>query len=359
MKSNARKVLGICLLFFLFVPQGAGAAGKKGLLVHNSVYGSTIETAYWVKALIGYENKLDVMALPQVITIEPYDYVIIGSLTRDEKPTEDVYAFVERFRKELSQKQVCYYLTCGDTDETMILNIPGKKAHLIGGRNYLFDILETIPEVKPVVIGGFGGRQVMPTLNTSDSFRVWLVGKLAKEGAAWEGLDIWESLVPQRVEAFANEVRGKILGLGPREDAEQFRHFWQTLQPASLDDPAKKKYNPRKYTEHHSTDKILYVRSRMPGDLAAGKALIETWSKVHGFSLKEQKSTFYNTYYHAVKKYDAGELALHVVAATLPEDPGNVHFSFRNYDKPDKREKLEKDLQKARERINASGTVAE
>ena len=66
----------------------------------------------------------------------------------------------------------------------------------------------------------------MPTLGTKDSLQIWLVGKLAKEGAAWEGLDIWESLVVTRVEAFANEIRTKILGIEPRENIEQFRGYW-------------------------------------------------------------------------------------------------------------------------------------
>ncbi len=356
---NSFKGVLICLLasFFLLVPHISEAEQKKGLLVYDGIYGSTIETAYWIKAIIGHDQHLDVKALPQVITVEPYDYVIIGSLTRWEKPSKDIYAFVEKNKGELLKKDVCYFLTCGDTDETMVLKVPGREAHLIAGRNYLMDIIEKYPEIKPAVIAGFGGRQVMPTLNRIDTFFIWAVGKLAKEGAAWEGLDIWESLVPERVEAFANDVRVKVLGLEPLalEDLQPLRGYWQSLQPASLDDPLKKKYVPRAFEELHDTDKIYYLRTKVKGDLSDGLFLLKQWSRETGITLKEQVTTFYNSYIHAVKNYDGKEMIIHVVPATLPEDPGYVHFSFRSYEKPDKRKGAESDILKAKDIIKAFG----
>ncbi len=49
----------------------------------------------------------------------------------------------------------------------------------------------------------------------------------------------------ERVEAFANEVRTKILGIGPRENIEELRGYWTSLQPASLTDSTKKKFSPK------------------------------------------------------------------------------------------------------------------
>ncbi len=348
----------LCFIFvslFLIVPQLSSAEQKKGLLVYDGIYGSTIETAYWIKAIIGHDHHLDVKALSQVITIDPYDYVIIGSLTRWEKASKPIYAFIEDNRADLAKKQVCYFLTCGDTDETMVLTYPGKPAHLIGGRNYLLHTMETFPEIKPVAIAAFGGRQVMPTLNRIDTFWIWMVGKLAKEGSAWEGLDIWESLVPGRVEAFANEIRVKILGLDPLEPEElkPLRGYWQSLQPASLEDPSKKKYVPRPFEELHATDRVYYLRTRVNGDLENGRTVIKEWAEKAGLTLNEQVTTFFNSYIQAVKNYDGREMTIHVVPATMPEDPGYVHFSFRSYDKPDRRTGVEKDILKAREMIKA------
>jgi hypothetical protein len=63
----------------------------------------------------------------------------------------------------LATKKVGYFLTCGDSDETMILKTPGGTPHLIAGRNYLYDIQQKFPKVKPVIIGGFGGARSILT----------------------------------------------------------------------------------------------------------------------------------------------------------------------------------------------------
>ncbi|MCP4629242.1 MAG: hypothetical protein GY850_37920 [bacterium] len=333
------------------------AQSRKGLLVFDAIYGSTLEAAYWVKAIIGHENNLDVKALPQVITLAPYDYVIIGSPTRLEKPTKKICRFIKTHSQELSCKQVCYFLTCGDTDETTILKVPGQKAHLIGGRNYLFDLLQTFPEIKPVVMAGLGGRTVISTLNMTDSLMVWLVEKLAKEGVAGQGLEISETLVPERVEAFANDIRTRILDLAPRQNVEQFRAYWNSLQPASLSNPEKKKSEPQEFECNRNTDSIYYVRTRMKGDLHKGQVLLSQWGQGAGIALDQQVTTSFNTYYHAVKNYGGRELTLHVVTAILPEDPGYVHFSFRSYAKPKNRHGLENDINKAVALIQASSKI--
>ena len=354
-------IIGTCLIMaMLALPTLSHAQGKKGLLVYDTIYGSTIEVAYWVKALVGIENHLDVKRHSQTLTIEPYDYVIIGSYIRNEKPSESTYEFLEKNLKELEKKEVAYFLTCGDNDETMVLKTPGGTPHLIAGRNYLFDIMEKFPTVKPVVIGGFGGRQVNPTLNTKDSLFTWLLGKLAKEGAPWEGLDIWESLIPERVEIFANELRTKILGIPPRKDVEKYRGYWTSLQPANSTDSTKVKFNPKPFNEHRSTDRIFFSRSHIKGNLDEAITLLKTWSTQTGIDLREQRKSSFNVYYHAVKTYEGNELTLHVVAATLTEDPGNVHISFRCYEKnPDKRKGIEEDAAKAETILWAEGRKVE
>jgi menaquinone-dependent protoporphyrinogen IX oxidase len=354
-KDIMKKILMLLFIVMLLPISSAQAEGKKGLLVHASIYGSTIETAYWIKAIIGNENHLDVKSLDQVITIDPYDYIIIGSLTRNEKPVKKVYEFIEANRAKLAEKEVCYYLTCGDSDETMVLKVPGRDAHLIGGRNYLVEAMEKYPEIKPVAIGGFGGRQVFPTLGIKDNFQIWLVGKLAKEGAPWKGLDIWESLVIERVEAFANEVRTKILGIGPRENIEELRGYWTSLQPGSLTDSTKKKFSPKPSYEHKSSKKIYYARSRAKTDLVMGDTLLKQWAKDNGVDLKEQVKTSFNIYYHATKNYGGEPITAHIVIATFPDEPDNLQISFRCWDKPDVRKGIEADITKAEELLWADG----
>lgn len=331
---------------------------KKGLIVYDSVYGSTVEVAYWIKSIIGMEQCLDVKPLTQVITVEPYDYVIIGSATRMEKPLKGIYSFVKTHKQQLANRQVCYFLLCGDCDETMVLNIPGKPPHLIAGRNYLQDIQKKYPEIRPVAIGAFGGRQVMPRLQKKEALTLWLLEKLAKEGTPWKGLDIWESLIAERVEVFANEVRGKILGASPNTGIERFRGYWQALQPGSLTDGTKKKYTPKPYFAHEEMARQYFTRSRIHGDMELGIQLLKQWATACGLELKEQSRTFFNVYYHAVKIYRGRSLTIHIVAAAMPEDPGNLHVSFRCYAKKAVRGGAEIDIAAAEEILWAEGRKA-
>ena len=343
------------MLLMLIFPCFCSVQSKKGLLAYDTIYGSTAEVAYWIKALIGEDQQLDVKRLCQVLTVEPYDYVIIGSYTRWEKPDKPTYKFVESYQDDLAQKEVAYFLICGETDETMILKYSGKPPHIASGRNFLLDIQDKFPAIKPVTTGGFGGRHATPTLNTKDTFFMWILNKMAKEKLAWEGIDIWESLIPERVEAFANEIREKILGLPPGLDIEKYRSYWKSLQPASLTDKSKVKFTPKPYNEHQSTDSTFFTRSRIKGNLDDAISLLKSWEKQAGADLREQKKTFYNIYYHAIKKYNGKELTTHVVASTLPEDPGNVHVSFRNFDNPNKRKGVEEDIGKAEAILWADG----
>lgn len=321
--------------------------GKNGLIVYSTIYSSTAEVSYWLKALLGDDQHVEVKHLDQVISVKPFDYVIIGSYTRWEKPSKATYAFVAKHAQDLAQKEVAYFLTCGDTDETQVLKVPGQKAHLIAGRNYLLDIMEKFPAIRPVAIAGFGGRQVMPHLHLLDKFQVRMVEKLAKEGSPFSGLDIWESLVPERVEAFANEIREKILGITPLSVVEPYRNFWNSLQPANLKEPEKIKYSPKPYNEHQSTDRIYFTRSRIRGGLDTAIELLTRWAGAGGLRLEEQNKSAFNVYYHAMKKYNGTELTLHIAAATLQEDPGNVHVAFRCYDKPKVRAGAEQDISAA------------
>jgi len=345
----------VALAVLVLCANAALAAEKKGLLVYDSVYGSTVEIAYWIKAIIGNEHHLDIKSIPQVITVKPYDYIIIGSATRNEGPTNTMHEFLEANRSVLATKELCFFLACGDSDETQVLKVPGKEPHLIAGRNYMVPVSQRYPEFKFTCIAGVGGRQVMAALGVQDSMQIWLLEKLAKEGAIWIGRDIWESLVPERVEYFANEVRVKVLGLEPRENVEQFRSFWESLQPANLSDPSMGKFERKPLDERMSTEKIFYTRSYMKGDLDYALTKLQEWAGENGYELRQQVKTFYNVYYHAARKDGEKERIIHIVPATLPEFPGTVHISFRSYDTPEDRAGVEKDIEAAEAMLWADG----
>jgi hypothetical protein len=87
--------------------------------------------------------------------------------------------------------------------------------------------------------------------------------------------------------------------------------------------------------------------------------MLEDWAKQNSITLKEQRKTFFNVYYHAIKNYGGKELTLHIVASTFPETSGSVHVSFRSFDKPDARKGAEEDIIKAEKLLWADGRKIE
>jgi len=267
---------------------------------------------------------------------------------------------VERNKNSLAQKETAFFLTCGDSDETVVMNMPHKPTHNTCGRSYFFDLLEKYPQIKPVTTGGFGGRQVKALLNKQDSFFIWfLEHTMPKDKIGWHGRDYWESLVPERVEAFANDIREKILSLPPVKDVEKYRNLWTSEQPGNLTDKNVSRFNSRPWTYLEDSPRTYFSRSRFKSDLAETISMLKAWAKEVKATLIEEKRTYYNIYYRAVKSYDGKQLDIHLVAAVFPEDPGNVHISFRNYDKPNKRIGAVADIKKAEELLWGDGRKVE
>jgi menaquinone-dependent protoporphyrinogen IX oxidase len=338
------KVICLVLVFFFQMTGAEALAGLKGVIIYDSRYGSTAEVAYWIRAIVGEDQHLEVKYLDQIVDISPYDYVIFGSYTRWEKPSPRIYKFVEKYQDILATKKVGYFLLCGDCDETMILKTPGGTPHLIAGRNYLYDIQHKFPRVKPVILGGFGGRQVNPTLNTFDKAFTAILERLAREGVNWAGRDVWESLIPERVEYFANEIRVKILGIPPIANPKSYRKYWDSLQPAKMGNPAVAKLTIKPYVELRDTDRVYFNRFRVKDTFANVEANLKIWAKDANVNLAEQRKTDFCQYYHGKKNYGGTEVVLHIVLATMPEDPNYMHISVRNYDKKEKRGTMYADI---------------
>ena len=331
---------------------------KKGLILYDTIYSSTAEIAHWIKAIIGYELPIDVKHLNQVLTVKPYDYVIMGSHTRMEKMSKKIYSFIEEHKSDLEKKQVAYFICCGDYDETMVLSVPGQPAHTIGGRNYLVNVMEKFPKIKPVALGGFGGRHVFPTLSFKEDKFIKLVSALAKEGALpYKIQQVWDTLVVERVEIFANEIRQKILGIPKLKDPEKFRGCWNTQQPANLEDAEMIRFTPIEVFKFKSNSRTFVKRSRIKSDLAKTKQMVEKWAKQYEVELTTKQKTDFNIYFQGIKKYKK-KMTLHINFATFPEDPGYVHVQLYCFAKPKVRRGAEQDLIDLEETLWSEGRKA-
>ncbi len=179
---------------------------------------------------------------------------------------------------------------------------------------------------------------------------------------------------PSVLKYSATKCARKFSGLSRLQTCKKYRGFWDSLQPASLTDPTKIKTttlvtedggktwiakDKRPYTVKQNSPKIYYSRSRIKSDLPGAVKLLEQWAAKEGFALKEQKKAPYMVYYNAVKNIGGKDMIIYLVAATMPDDPGNVHVSFRSWDKPDVRKPLEEAIDKGEQAIWAGGRKVE
>ncbi len=168
---------------------------------------------------------------------------------------------------------------------------------------------------------------------------------------------MWESLLPERVEAFANDIRTKILSLAPlqAEEVKKYRSFWDSLQPGNLTDRNKNRLSIRPWTSTQSDKRCYFTRLRVKANQDKAAALLHDWAQQNDIELKEAKKTYYNTYFIGIKQYNGKALSMHIVTADVVEDPGNVHISLRCYANPKIRGGAEADMKKAVAALQSDG----
>ena len=83
--------------------------------------------------------------------------------------------------------------------------------------------------------------------------------------------------------------------------------------------------------------------------------LIKQWAREAGLELTEHQKTYYNVHFQARKQDDKKGLTIHIVPATFPEDPGNVHIAFRCNGKAAIRTSAEENIARAEALLWADG----
>ncbi len=96
------------------------------------------------------QQQLDVKKLDQVMTVKPYDYVIIGSYSKNGKNRPAGYInLLKCYQNDLAKKKVGVFSYCGDYDETMVLKVPAGTPHLIAGGTICLKSRKTFPMSSP------------------------------------------------------------------------------------------------------------------------------------------------------------------------------------------------------------------
>jgi menaquinone-dependent protoporphyrinogen oxidase len=158
---------------------------KKFLVAYGTAAGSTAEVA----EAIGEEmrkagGQVDVVAVENVKDLSDYDGVIIGSAVRINKLLSKTRKFLRKFRKQLKQLPLAYFLVCMTMAEETDENV--QKATSFA--KPLLDFKE------PVSLGLFGG--CMDPEKLTGFFAKTMQEQPKEDKRDWEKIRVWgEELV--------------------------------------------------------------------------------------------------------------------------------------------------------------------
>jgi len=132
----------------------------KILIAYSSGYGATEEVSEEIKNVILQKNKwsVDVVPIDDVNDIDDYDALIIGSSVRADKPLANVRDFFARYRHELPMKKVALFAVCLTAN-----NDAGREKVK---KEYLPQLTERYPKIKPIAVAAFGGKIDFDRLNS-------------------------------------------------------------------------------------------------------------------------------------------------------------------------------------------------
>ena len=129
---------------------------EKVLVAYASKYGYTAETSDWIAATMR-DSGLEVTVMPaaEVETLDPYEFVILGTAVKGEGVFPDAVNFMEKFREELRVKPSAYFAL------SMLMADPSDEH-----RKHVAAILNRLRfESRPWDMGLFGGVRDPKTLS--------------------------------------------------------------------------------------------------------------------------------------------------------------------------------------------------
>jgi menaquinone-dependent protoporphyrinogen oxidase len=124
----------------------------KALVIYGTRYGTAQEISEKIAEVLRDEN-LDVDLVnsddKHKINVDDYDLVVAGSGIKMGKWTKNTLNFLKRNRKELSNRRVALFVSCGAANE--------EKNKAEAQKKYLDDVAAKYLDTKPIATGLFGG----------------------------------------------------------------------------------------------------------------------------------------------------------------------------------------------------------
>ncbi len=178
----------------------------KILVTYSSGYGTTREIAEKICQILQEENafQVDIISIDEVVRINQYETVIVGSSVRAEHPLANVVDFIALHRHELEQKHVALFLVC------LGANCEQGRKNIKDG--YLPKLMSHFPRINPIAVEAFGGKIDFDKLNPvmqSLMRRVLEKNSLPNEGSVdtrdWDFIDNWAVALRAKLIALASQ----------------------------------------------------------------------------------------------------------------------------------------------------------
>ncbi len=124
----------------------------KALVIYGTRYGTAKEISERIKDILQEEN-VDVDLInsekKQSIQVENYDLVVAGSGIKMGKWTKNTLNFLKKNKKELSNRKVALFVSCGAANQ--------EKTKAEAQEKYLDNVAAKYLDTEPVAKGLFGG----------------------------------------------------------------------------------------------------------------------------------------------------------------------------------------------------------
>lgn len=161
---------------------------KRILIAYASRAGSTAEVAEKIgEVLKSLDFDVEVKNVKEVTSISQYDSIIIGSAVRMFKLLPETIRFANKFKEEMKNKPVAYFIVClmmqEDTEES---------------RTRAKEYLKPLLKIKePISMGLFGGK--MDYSRLSFIWRILFKGKIPEgDFRNWEKITDWANNLSEK-----------------------------------------------------------------------------------------------------------------------------------------------------------------
>jgi menaquinone-dependent protoporphyrinogen IX oxidase len=162
------------------------------LITFSSGYGTTREIAESISGILKQEGefKIEIKPIEQVEEVKSYEAVILGSSIRADKPLANTRDFMALYHHQLAHKKFAIFLVC--------LSAITPEGRDRVRRDYLPQILEPYPHIKPLKTGVLAGKIDFAKLNpvmqnlvryTMEKLNVPVDGSL--DARNWQAIEKW------------------------------------------------------------------------------------------------------------------------------------------------------------------------